>query len=87
MNIRANENLFDPIIAYLKSAGHDVLSIRESGLSGISDEEVYRIACNEKRVIISMDEDFTRTFRFSPINCDGIIVAKIYRYTVNETIE
>jgi hypothetical protein len=44
MKIFANENLFDPIIEYLKSLGHDVLSIRESGLSGISDDEVYQHA-------------------------------------------
>lgn len=48
MKMFANENLFEPIIDYLESLGHDVLSIRDSGLSGISDDEVYKRACNEK---------------------------------------
>lgn len=45
MKIFANENLFEPIIDYLRSLGNDVLSIRDSGLSGISDDEVFERAC------------------------------------------
>ncbi len=40
MKVFANENLFDPIIDYMRRLGHDVLSIREAGLCGISDDEV-----------------------------------------------
>jgi predicted nuclease of predicted toxin-antitoxin system len=82
----ANENLFEPIIDYLKNLGQDVLSIRDSGLSGISDEEVYRRACKEKRVIITMDKDFSRMFRFPPEKCGGIVVVKIYKRTVDDTL-
>jgi predicted nuclease of predicted toxin-antitoxin system len=86
MKMFANENLFDPIINYLKGIGHDVLSIRDSGLSGISDDKVYHQACKEKRVIITMDKDFSRMFRFPPEKCGGIIVVKIYKRTVDETL-
>ncbi|MFH1704225.1 MAG: DUF5615 family PIN-like protein [Nitrospirota bacterium] len=71
MKIFANENLFEPIIDYLRSLGHDVLSIRDAGLSGISDDEVYQRACKENRVIVTMDKDFSRMFRFSPEKCGG----------------
>lgn len=53
MKIFANENLFEPIIDYLRSLGNDVLSIRDCGLSGISDDEVYEKACKENMVIIT----------------------------------
>lgn len=86
MKMFANENLFEPIIKYLRSIGHDVLSLREAGLSGISDDEVYQLACKEKHVIITMDKDFTRMFRFSPKPCGGIIVVKLYRRTIDETL-
>lgn len=86
MKIFANENLFDPIIEYLRSIGHDVLSIREAGLCGISDDEVYQLACKENRMIITMDKDFSRMFRFPPEACGGIIVVKIYRRKVDETL-
>lgn len=86
MKMFANENLFEPIIDFVRSLGHDVLSIRDSGLSGISDDEVYRIACRERRTIITMDKDFSRIFRFPPEKCGGIIVVKIYKRTVDETL-
>jgi len=86
VKIFANENLFEPIIDYLRSLGHDVLSIRDAGLSGISDDEVYQRACKENRVIVTMDKDFSRMFRFAPEKCGGIIVVKIYKHTVNETL-
>ena len=87
MKLFASENLFELIIAYLRSLGHDVLSIRDAGLSGIPDDKVYQIACKENRVIVTMDKDFSRIFRFPPDRCGGIIVAKIYKRTVDETLE
>ncbi len=86
MKFFANENLFEPIINYLRKTDHDVLSVRE-GLSGISDDEVYKRACKEKMVIITMDKDFSRMFRFPPEKCAGIIVVKIYKRTVEKTLE
>ena len=86
MKIFANENLFEPIIHYLKSRGHDVLSIRDAGLSGISDDEVYQRACRDNSVIVTMDKDFSRMFRFQPEKCGGIIVLKVYKRTVDETL-
>jgi len=87
MKFFANENVFEPIIAYLRDLGHDILSIRDSGLSGITDDEVYRRACDEKRVIVAMDKDFSRTFRFPPEGCGGIIVLKLYKLSIEETLE
>lgn len=87
MKLFANENLYEPLIDFLKSLGHDVSSIREEGLSGISDDTVYKMACKERRVIITMDKDFARMFRFPPEGCGGIIVVKIYKRTVEETLQ
>ena len=54
MKIFANENLFEPIIDYLRSLGNDVLSIRDCGLSGISDDEesgyYYPGRCTDKKI-------------------------------------
>jgi predicted nuclease of predicted toxin-antitoxin system len=82
----ANENIYEPIINYLRKSGHEVLSVRE-GFSGISDDEVYRRACKEGLVIITMDKDFSRLLRFPPEKCAGIIVIKIYKQTIEKTLE
>lgn len=85
MKILADENVFNPIIKYLKGIGNEVVSVREK-FSGISDEEVYKMACKNQFVIITMDKDFSRTFRFPPLKCGGIVVIKIYRKTVEQTL-
>ena len=86
MKLFINENVYDPIIDYLKNLGHNVLSVRHSGLSGISDDEVYKIACRENRIIITMDKDFSKSFRFPPESCGGIIVVKVYKRKVDDTL-
>jgi predicted nuclease of predicted toxin-antitoxin system len=50
------------------------------------DAEVYKIACEKKLIIITMDKDFTRIFRFPPEKCGGIIVVKIYKCMVDDTL-
>ncbi|MBI4388706.1 MAG: DUF5615 family PIN-like protein [Nitrospinae bacterium] len=86
MRLFADENLPEPIIEYLRTLGHDVLSIRGEGLCGMSDDDVYLQACRENRVVVTMDKDFTRVFRFPPADCGGIIVVKIYKRTISETL-
>jgi predicted nuclease of predicted toxin-antitoxin system len=85
MRVLADENLFEPIIQYLRDQGHEVLSVRETDLSGASDDEVYAKAVRERLTIITMDKDFMRRSRFFPEACAGIVVAKIYRRTVEES--
>src|SRR3990172_5094936 len=86
MKVAADENLFEPIIDYLRKLGHDVLSIRDTSHSGISDDEIYTLACREKRVIMTMDKDFSRILRFPPERCGGIVVVKIYKRPVEELV-
>ncbi len=86
MNIIANENVYEPIIDFLRSEGHQVLSVRE-GFSGVSDNEIYRMATEAKLTILTMDKDFTRFLRFPPAECGGIIVLKLYKITVERTTQ
>ena len=68
MKIFANENLFEPIIDYLRSLGNEVLSIRDSSLSGISDDDVYEKACKEedmKRNLVIITPEGVRIKRSS----------------------
>jgi predicted nuclease of predicted toxin-antitoxin system len=83
----ADENVYAPIIRYLRSVGHEVLDIRETPHSGASDDEIFRKAVEEKLTILTMDKDFVRMLRFPPDQCHGIIVVKLYKMSVDETTE
>jgi predicted nuclease of predicted toxin-antitoxin system len=85
MRVLADENLFEPIIQYLRAQGHEVISVRGTELAGASDDQLYKKAVREGLTIITMDKDFMRMRRFPPDACAGIVVAKIYRRTVEES--
>jgi predicted nuclease of predicted toxin-antitoxin system len=87
MNILANENLYEPMIEFLRSEGHNVISVRDCGLSGALDDVIYEKAVREQLLIVTMDKDFSRLMRFPPERCAGIIVAKLYRMPVDETTQ
>lgn len=87
MRIFANENVFEPMIEWLKQNGHEVISVRNTEYSGVTDDDIYAKAVKDKLVILTMDKDFSRIIRFPPKACGGIIVVKIYRVSVDKTTE
>ena len=84
MKILADENVCDPIVEYLRTAGHSVFDTKRTELAGAPDDEVFARAVKDRLVIVTMDKDFTRMLRFPPARCGGIVVAMLYRMTVDE---
>ncbi|WP_425392957.1 DUF5615 family PIN-like protein [Ekhidna sp.] len=53
------DNALSPRIAeYLSKIGHDALHVRDIKMAKASDEEIFKRAFNEDRIIISADTDF-----------------------------
>lgn len=87
MNIIADENVFEPIIEFLRSQKNKVINVKNSPLSGASDDEIYKKAKKNKLIILTMDKDFSRMVRFPPDRCGGIIVVKLYKLPVEKATE
>ena len=56
MRILANENIPALVVSELRSAGHDIVSVKEV-MRGASDIEDLSRAQNERRLIITHDKD------------------------------
>lgn len=57
MRILANENVPQPVVASLRTRGHDVAWITEIR-RGMEDREVLALAQQEQRVVVTFDKDF-----------------------------
>ena len=71
MNIIIDENVCFKLADVLKNKGHQVFTIAAN--KGISDKDVWDIACNRDAILITRDYHFTNPLRYNPCECLGLI--------------
>ena len=77
MKILADENIEREFIKTLREADFDVFSVRENYI-GFADDEILKVAVNEKAVILTYDTDFGElVFRFS-LQSHGVILLRVH---------
>ena len=77
MKIKTDENIGSSGVNLLRQNGHDVTSVREQGLGGASDEQIFRVCNNERRALITLDRDFGHVPRFPPSESAGIAILEL----------
>lgn len=60
----------------LKDHGYEVKDIRDYGLRGAEDEEVYQSAQNNQAVVVTSDMDFGNILRFPIGSHFGIVILR-----------
>ena len=75
MRIKLDENLPARAGAALASAGHDVDSVENEGLSGADDPTVSEAAKADDRLVITLDRGFFQ--RYPPGSHAGILVLRV----------
>lgn len=73
MKILVDENVCASLAKVLREESHEVFSLVESDDKGLSDNEVWSIACSGPFLLITRDYHFTNSLRFVPTRCLGII--------------
>ena len=58
MKILVDENIPRMTVTALRSAGHDVLDVRGTEDQGVLDEQIWQMALQQERLLVSTDKGF-----------------------------
>jgi predicted nuclease of predicted toxin-antitoxin system len=86
VKFKLDENIGRRGLEFLKAAGHDVLTVWDQDLHGISDEELFEVCVVEERALVTLDRDFGQVTRFPPGTSAGIIVLDVGPRTTLQAI-
>ncbi len=79
MKFKLDENFGTRTQQVFRAAGHDVATVREEGLQGCSDSDLYKVCRTEGRCLVTFDLDFADVTRFVPSDAHGIVVIRAPR--------
>jgi len=74
------------VAKWLREQGHDVRSIYE-GSRGMVDDEVFRIADAEKRILITNDKDFGERINREKLPHCGIVLVRLEDERTSQKID
>ena len=66
MKLKLDENLPESLVAELAGLGHDADNVRQEGLAGFADPDVWAAAQAEGRFLLTQDLDFSDVRQFQP---------------------
>lgn len=77
MKFLLDESADFPLASYLKALGHDVTAIAHDYPHALKDEEVLKIAQQEKRILITNDRDFGELIFRQKLPHHGVILFRL----------
>ncbi|HLP57334.1 MAG TPA: DUF5615 family PIN-like protein [Candidatus Deferrimicrobium sp.] len=79
MKFKIDENLPVEIAELLRQKGYDATTVIEQYLGGENDPKIASICRAEKRVLITLDTDFSDIRTYPPGKFPGIVVLRLQR--------
>jgi predicted nuclease of predicted toxin-antitoxin system len=77
MKIKLDENLPESLLAELAALSHDVDNVRQEGLVGHDDPDVWLAAQAANRFLITQDLDFSDVRNFQPGTHHGLLLVRL----------
>lgn len=77
MKFKVDENLPIEVAQLLREAGHDVFSVHEQGLVGVTDQVLAAVCQSEKRVMVTLDTHFADIRTYPPESYSGLIILRL----------
>lgn len=73
MRLFCDENIRDTTVQWLRDLGQDAVSVKEVGMEGAPDKDVFSYAIAENRVLLTFNADFADIRKLDTIDHPGII--------------
>ena len=86
MKFLLDQNLSPHTTLFLRSLGFNAIDIREVGLSGKEDDEIYVYAVLHKYIIITFDHEFAYKYIFRK-DLEGLIIIRLHPQTLHNIHE
>ena len=77
MRFKLDENFGSRCVSLFADSGHDVQTVRDESLQGVSDSRLFLVCRKEQRCLVSLDLDFCSVVRFPPADGAGIAVLRL----------
>ena len=77
MKFKIDENLPIEIADLLNKAGYDAMTVGQQNLSGEADRNIAFICRHEKRILITLDTDFSNIMVYPPHHFFGLVVLRL----------
>ncbi len=87
LKLLADENISPRVVTYLRNQGVNVLDVKESGLSGSTDNDLMRLAFDDNRYVLTHDADFGTLCINSGSPCYGVLYLRLQRPSASNVID
>ena len=77
MKLKLDENLPESLATELADIGQDVDTVRQEGLAGHSDPDVWSAAQAAGRFLVTQDLDFSDVRKFRPSTHHGLLLIRL----------
>ncbi len=77
MKLKLDENLPESLVTELTALGQDVDTVRQEGLTGRPDPDVWAAAQTEGRFLVTQDLDFSDVRKFRPGTHHGLLLVRL----------
>jgi predicted nuclease of predicted toxin-antitoxin system len=77
VRLKLDENLGTYCAELFRSAGHDVVTVKEQNLCSSTDNKILEICRAEERCLVTLDLEFGNPLIFNPTENQGIAVLRL----------
>ena len=77
MKFLADMGISRKCVAWLRSEGYDIIHLSEQGLQRMADKDIYQKAALERRIILTIDLDFSNIVAASKMKLPSVVIFRL----------